>query len=133
MNSVNIIGRLTRDPEMKTAASGVMIAKVGFAVNNRKKNSSTGQWENDPCFIDCVAFGKTAEIIGNHLHKGSEAAISGKLQLETWTAQDGGKRSKHSIIIDNVTLIGSGRARDAEPAATDPIGEPAKSDDDIPF
>lgn len=142
LNKVMLIGRLTRDPEIRTAASGVRIAKFGFAVNNRKKNQQTGQWEDDPCFIDCTAFGRPdsgrlVDVIEQYLRKGKPAYLEGHLQLERWTGQDGQNRSKHSLIIENVQLLeprgdgGGGRPNGPGPIAK-PIAPPPPAYDDAP-
>src|SRR5271168_3853784 len=100
LNKVMLIGRLTRDPEMRTFSNGGKVAKFGFAVNNRKKNQQTGQWEDEPVFLDCDAFtrgkyGKTADLIEQNLHKGNQAFIEGHLKLDQWEDKNGGgKRSK---------------------------------------
>src|SRR5215831_14371748 len=78
LNKVMLIGRLTRDPEMRTFSNGGKVAKFGFAVNNRKKNQQTDQWEEEPVFLDCEAFnrgetGKLADNVERFLHKGSQA------------------------------------------------------------
>jgi single-strand DNA-binding protein len=110
-NKVVLIGRLTRDPETRAFSNGGMVAKIGFAVTNRKKNSQTGQWEDEPMFIDCEAFnrgefGKTADVIRDYCRKGSQILIEGRLHLDTWQDKTTGQnRSKHKIVIDNVQLL----------------------------
>src|SRR3954447_10189764 len=126
LNKVMLIGRLTRDPEMRTFSNGGKVAKFGFAVNNRKKNQQTGQWEDEAVFLDVEAFnrgetGKTADLVDQYLHKGHEAFIEGHLQLDQWTAQDGQKRSKLKIVVDNVQFLeprgeGGGGSRNPAPA-----------------
>ncbi len=110
LNKVMLIGRLTRDPEVRMFANGGKVAKFGFAVNNRRKNASTGQWEDEPVFLDVDAFnrgefGKTADLIEQYLHKGSQAFIEGHLQLDQWTGQDGQKRSRLKVVVDNVQFL----------------------------
>jgi single-strand DNA-binding protein len=111
-NKVVLIGRLTRDPETRTFSSGGMVAKFGFAVTNRRKNSQTGQWEDEPMFIDCEAYnrgeyGKTADLIRDKCHKGSQLLIEGRLHLDTWDDKNnpGQKRSKHKIVVDNFQFL----------------------------
>src|SRR5205823_13824552 len=83
----------------------------GFAVNNRKKNAQTGQWEDEPVFLDCEAFnrgefGKTADLIEQYLHKGYQAYIEGHLKLDQWNDKTtGDKRSKLKIVVDNVQFL----------------------------
>jgi single-strand DNA-binding protein len=117
-NKVVFIGRLTRDPEVRTFASGGMVAKIGFAVTNRKKNTQTGQWEDEPMFIDCEAynrgdFGKLADLVRDKCKKGSQILIEGKLHLDTWDDKNnpGQKRSKHKVVVDNIQLL-DGRPAD---------------------
>jgi single-strand DNA-binding protein len=98
LNRVMLIGRLTRDVEVRTFANGGKVASFGFAVNNRKKGPS-GQWEDVPVFVDCEAFnrgefGKTADLCEQYLKKGSQAYLEGHLQLDEWQGRDGQKRSK---------------------------------------
>ncbi|OWK40763.1 single-stranded DNA-binding protein [Fimbriiglobus ruber] len=111
LNKVILIGRLTRDPETRAFANGGMVASFGFAVTNRRKNSQTGQWEDDPMFIDAEAFnrgefGKLADIVRDRCRKGSQVMIEGKLHLDRWDDKTTGqKRSKHKIVVDNLQLL----------------------------
>jgi single-strand DNA-binding protein len=111
LNKVMLIGRLTRDPEIRTFANGGKVAAFGFAVNNSRKNASTGQWEDDPCFLDIEAFNRgtggrqLADLVEQYLHKGHQAYIEGHLKLDQWTAQDGQKRSKIKIVLDNLQFL----------------------------
>jgi single-strand DNA-binding protein len=110
LNKVMLIGRLTRDPEVKMFSNGGKVAKFGFAVNNRKKNSQTGQWEDDPVFLDVEAFnrgetGRQADLVEQGLRKGSQVFIEGHLKLDQWTSQDGQKRSKINIVVDNFQFL----------------------------
>jgi single-strand DNA-binding protein len=111
LNKVMLIGRLTREPEVRTFSTGGKVAKFGFAVNNRKKNSSTGQWEDEPVFLDVDAFNRgesgrqLADLVEQYLHKGHQAFIEGRLQLDQWTGQDGQKRQKIKIVLDNLQFL----------------------------
>ena len=110
LNKVMLIGRLTRDPEIRTFANGGKIAAFGFAVNNSRKNSSTGQWEDDPVFLDIEASNRMqgrqlADLVEQYLHKGHQTYIEGHLKLDQWTAQDGQKRSKIKIVLDNLQFL----------------------------
>jgi single-strand DNA-binding protein len=107
LNKVMLIGRLTRDPEVRTFANGGKVAKFGFAVNNRKKNQQTGQWEDEPVFLEVDAFnrgetGKTADLVEQYLHKGNQVFLEGHLKLDQWTTQDGQKRSLLKVVVDNL-------------------------------
>ena len=111
LNKVILIGRLTRDPESRSFATGGKVTKIGFAVTNRRKNGQTGQWEDEPMFIDCEVFnrgetGKLADLVADRCRKGSQIMIEGKLHLDQWDDKaTGAKRSKHKIVIDNVQLL----------------------------
>ena len=111
MNKVILIGRLTRDVETRAFANGGMVAKFGFAVTNRKRNAQTGEYEDEPMFIDCEAFnrgdtGKLADIIRDKCRRGSQIMVEGKLHLEQWDDKTtGAKRSKHKLVVDNMQLL----------------------------
>jgi single-strand DNA-binding protein len=111
VNKVILVGRLTRDPECRTFSTGGKVAAFGFAVSNRKKNTATGQWEDEPMFLDCKAFnrgdfGKLADTIEQYLKKGSLAYLEGKLHLETWDDKTtGAKRSKHVLYVDVMQML----------------------------
>jgi single-strand DNA-binding protein len=111
LNKVMLIGRLTRDPEVRSFSTGGKVAMFGFAVNNRRKNTSTGEWEDEPVFLDMEAFnrGETgrpmADLVEQHFHKGHQFFIEGHLKLDQWTAQDGQKRSRLKIIVDNFQFL----------------------------
>jgi single-strand DNA-binding protein len=109
LNKVMLIGRLTRDPEVRTFSNGGKVAKFGFAVNNRKKNQQTGQWEDDPVFLDVEAFnrgesGKQADLVEQYLVKGRQVFIEGHLKLDQWE-KDGQKRSRLLVVLDNMQFL----------------------------
>jgi single-strand DNA-binding protein len=109
LNKVMLIGRLTRDPEVRTFSNGGKVAKFGFAVNNRKKNQQTGQWEDEPVFLDVEAFnrgefGKQADLVEQYLTKGRQVFIEGHLRLDQWE-KDGQKRSRLLIVLDNMQFL----------------------------
>jgi single-strand DNA-binding protein len=110
LNKVLLIGRLTRDPEVRTFANGGKVAKFGFAVNNRRKNPSTGQWEDEPVFLDVDVFnrgeqGRQADLVEQSLRKGQQVFIEGHLRLDQWTGQDGQKRQKITVRADNFQFL----------------------------
>jgi single-strand DNA-binding protein len=142
LNKVMLIGRLTRDPEIRTFNNGGKVAAFGFAVNNRKKDQSTGQWVDDPCFVDLKAFNrgeagapgrKLADLVEQYLKKGHQAFFEGHLVMETWEDKNGGgKRSKLVVVVDDLQFLepradgasGEGMAR-SRPAASSPQREPS--------
>lgn len=133
INKVLISGNLTRDPETRRTAGGTAVMSFGVAVNDRARNQQTGEWEDRPNFVDCVMFGTRAEAVGRYLSKGSKVAIDGKLRWSQWQAQDGSKRSKLEVIVDEIEFMSRGEQR-AQPApqhAAAPV--PDVYDEDIPF
>jgi len=111
VNKVMFIGRLTRDPETRNFPSGGKVVQIGFAVTNRKKDPQSGQWVDDPMFIDCKIFGgaessRQADLAAQSLRKGHQVFLEGHLVMETWEDKNGGgKRSKHVLVIDNFQFL----------------------------
>lgn len=110
INRVNISGNLTRDPELRSTAGGTAILGFGVAVNDRRKNPQTGEWEDYPNFIDCVMFGTRAETVSRYLQKGSKIAADGKLRYSSWE-KDGQRRSKLEVVVDDIEFMS---ARDGQ-------------------
>lgn len=104
INRVCISGNLTRSPELRVTQGGSSILTFGVAVNDRRKNPQTGEWEDYPNYVDCVVFGKRAEPLGRYLSKGSKVAIEGKLRWSQWE-RDGQKRSKIEVIVDECEFL----------------------------
>ncbi len=104
-NKVIMMGNLTRDLELRYAPSGTAIGSSGLAVN-RKFKSANGEQKEEVCFVDITFFGRTAEVANQYLRKGSKVLIEGRLKFDSWTDQNGGKRSKHSITVDNMQMLG---------------------------
>jgi single-strand DNA-binding protein len=111
LNKVMLIGRLTRDPEVRTFSNGGKVAKFGFAVNNRKKNQQTGQWEDEAVFLDIEAFNRQtgrqlADQVEQYFKKGTQFYLEGHLRLDTWQDKnDGSKRSKLTIVLDDFQFL----------------------------
>jgi len=105
INSVNIAGNLTREPELKQTQGGMNILNFGIAVNERVKNNQTGEWSDRPNFFSCACFGKRADGLAKILHKGQKVAISGRLRYNQWENSRGEKRSNVEIIVDDVELM----------------------------
>lgn len=129
---------MTRDAEVRRTNSGFIIVSFGIAVNERRKNSQTGQWEDYVNFFDCTCFGERYEKLSQFLDKGTQVAIDGKLRWSQWE-RDGQKRSKVEIIVDDIELLGSREDRQqggSKPQAVKAdVIEPSGSvyDDDCPF
>ena len=107
-NKVMLMGRLTRDPEMRYTPSGMAVAKVGLAVGRRYFNKNTQQTVEESTFIDCEAWGKQAETINQYMRKGRPLFIEGRLKFDTWESKEGQKRSKLSVVIENFQFVDSG-------------------------
>ena len=103
-NKVILVGNLTRDVEIRYSSSGIAIGKVGIATNRRFK-SATGEMRDETMFIDLTFFGRTAEVANQYLRKGSKVLVEGRLILEQWVAQDGTKRSRHSVTVENMQML----------------------------
>lgn len=134
INRVMITGNLTRDPELRSAASGMAVLKMGVAVNDRRKNPQSGEWEDVPNFVDVTVFGARGEALSRFLSKGSKVAIEGKLRWSSWESQQGEKRSKLEVIADDVEFLSSrdGGGGFSNAAAAAPVSGPA-DDEEIPF
>lgn len=104
INRVTISGNLTRDPELRQTQSGMAVLSFGVAVNDRRKNPSTGEWEDYPNFVDCTMFGARANSLAQYLTKGTKVAIEGKLRWSQWE-RDGQKRSKLEVIVDELEFM----------------------------
>lgn len=119
INRVIISGNLTRDPELRATASGMPVLGFGVAVNDRRRNQQTGEWEDYPNFIDCTMFGARAESVSRFLSKGSKVAIEGKLRWSQWE-RDGQKRSKIEVIVDEIEFLTARNDSGMRPAAPAP-------------
>lgn len=104
INRVVITGNLTRTPELRTTQGGTAVLTFGVAVNDRRKNPQTGEWEDYPNFVDCALFGKRAESVNKFIDKGSKVAIEGKLRYSSFE-KDGQKRSKLEVIVDEIEFL----------------------------
>ena len=118
INRVVISGNLTRDPDLRSTASGMPVLGFGVAVNDRRKNQQTGEWEDYPNFIDCTMFGARAQSVSRFLNKGMKVAIEGKLRWSQWE-RDGQKRSKIEVIVDEIEFMTS-RNQNSAPAVSAP-------------
>jgi len=104
-NRVILLGNLTRDPEIRYLQSGMAVSDIGVAVNDRRKNAN-GEWVEEPTFVDVTLWGRTAEVAGEYLSKGSPVFIEGRLKLDSWETQDGQKRSKLRVVAERMQLVG---------------------------
>lgn len=111
INRVVLTGNLTADPEVRALPSGTSVCKLRLAVNTRRKNSSTGEWEEKPNFFDVTVWGAQGENCGRYLSKGRPAAIDGRLEWREYETKDGAKRQTVEIIADSVQFLSSGEAQ----------------------
>ena len=103
MNSINLVGRLTRDPELRETKGDTKVAGMRIAIPRRPKNGD----EQAPVYVDVTVFGKLAENCSEYLAKGRRISVSGRLEYSEWTDSDGGKHSKHEVIADQVDFLDS--------------------------
>lgn len=103
-NRVVLLGNLTRDVEVRYLQSGMAVTDIGLAVNDRRKNQA-GEWVEQPTFVDVTLWGRTAEVAGEYLTKGSPILIEGRLKLDTWES-DGQKRSKLKVVGERMQMLG---------------------------
>jgi single-strand DNA-binding protein len=105
-NRVILVGNLTRDVEVRYLPSGMAVADIGLAVNDKRKGQN-GEWIEEATFVDITLFGRQAEVAGEYLSKGSQALIEGRLKLDTWDDKTSGqKRSKLKVIGENMRMLG---------------------------
>lgn len=148
LNRVTVVGRLTRDPEVRYTSSGMPIVNLGLASNYRQKDGASGQWVEKANFFDVVGFGDRFEKLAQHLAKGRRIGVDGSLRWSSWET-DGQKRSKVEIVADTIQFLdstgegggfGGGNRQafaggDVAPDTSDfvPVGAANADDDDIPF
>ena len=155
-NNVILVGKLTRDPELRYTPSGKAIAKLGLAVNRSWKTES-GETRDETTFVDVDAFGRQAEVLGQYLRKGRPVMVEGRLKLDQWDdKQTGQKRSRLGVLLESFQFLDSGGGRgegggenyagggaqaapqpNPNPAPHTrrpaPDGAPPMDDDDVPF
>lgn len=104
-NRVILVGNLTRDVELKYLQSGMAVTEIGLAVNERRK-TQTGEWVDEPVYVDITMWGRTAEVASEYLSKGAPVLIEGRLKLDTWE-KDGKKNSKLKVVADRMQMLGT--------------------------
>ena len=143
-NRVILVGNITRDIELKYTQSSLAVTELGMAVNDRRKNQA-GEWIEETTFVDVTLWGRTAEIAGEYLGKGSSVLIEGRLMLDTWE-KDGQKRSKLRVVGERMQMLGSRGNKAAGSGSSDenqhgqpttvessPATAGGPPDDDVPF
>jgi single-strand DNA-binding protein len=140
INRVTLVGRLTRDPELRHLPSGTPVLEMGVAVNGRMQDDA-GNWVDKPNFFDVKVYGNQAEMLSQHLAKGRRIGIDGRLDWRSWEAQDGSKRSKVDVVAQSVQFLDSRGDQESggqyvpagAAASTGADFPPSPADDDIPF
>jgi len=130
-NKVIMIGNLTRDPELSYLPSQTPVTEIGLATN-RTWHDKDGNEKEETCFVDCRAYGKTAENIKKYFTKGRAIMIEGRLRFDQWDAKDGTKRSKHQIRVNSFTFLDS-KQQDGSQSQREQTNEPPDHNLDIPF
>ncbi|MGQ9576281.1 MAG: single-stranded DNA-binding protein [Thermoguttaceae bacterium] len=110
-NRVILLGRLTRDPEIRYTPNGTPVSDVRLAINERTKNAD-GEWVDEALFVDVTLWSRTAEVASEYLSKGSLVLIEGRLKLDTWEQSDGQKQSKMRVVCHRMQMLG-GRGAEA--------------------
>lgn len=143
LNHITIMGRLTRDPELRRTGSGIAVASFTLAVDRDFAPKDGGERETD--FIDCVAWRQAGEFVSKYFFKGKMAVVSGRLQVRSWTDKDGNKRRTAEIVADNVYFGDSKKEPDSSEGADTPsygnyyqpptgnYAEIGADDDQLPF
>ena len=149
-NRIVLVGNLTRGIELRYTPGGTAVAGTGIATN-RKFKAADGTQKEEVCFVDISFFGRSAEIANQYLRKGSRVLVEGRLKYDSWQDQNGNKHSRHSIVVENMTMLGNGSqshqqtAAPQQQAAPQPQQQPQTpptveyrsaddpNDDEIPF
>lgn len=105
LNRITLVGRLTRDPELRQTGSGTAFCKFGIA--NNRNYTANGERREEVSFFNCVAWGRQAEIINQYCRKGKQVAIDGRLQQRSWEDKEGKKQSSVDVIVENLQMLGS--------------------------
>lgn len=134
LNKVLLIGRLSRNPEIRYLPSGMQVTSFTIAVNRNYKDKN-GNWQEESYFFDVETFGNLAERIGNTISKGYQVLIEGSLRQDKWETNTGEKRSKIKIVADKVSLISKPSSKQADVSQIDEdiIESDLESDEDVPF
>ena len=136
-NKVLLMGNLTRDPQLKQTPNNMSVAEIGLACN-RKFKGKDGEMREETTFVDCEAWGRTAETMAKYLSKGKPVFLEGRLKLDQWQDKDGNNRSKLKLVIENFQFIDSRGSQTSEPPATAtataaPAPTSAPDTNEIPF
>lgn len=141
-NKVMLMGNLTRDPQLSYTPNQAAVVEFGLAIN-RRWTGQDGTQRDETCFVDCQMFGKRAEVVNKYCKKGNPLFVEGRLTFSSWEAQDGTKRSRLRVTVEDFQFIGGGgggggggganQAGQSYGGGAPASGPPPVSDDDIPF
>lgn len=106
-NRIILVGNLTRDPQLSYTPANTAVCKFGMATNHKWRDKE-GNTREEVCFVDCVLFGRAGETFNQYMGKGKSVLVEGRLKLDQWTSPEGDKKSKHEVVVDNFTFLGSG-------------------------
>lgn len=120
-NKVILMGNLTRDPETRVTPTGLTICKLGLAVS-RNFTTKDGEKREETTFVDVDAFGRQAEVITKYMSKGKPIMLEGRLRLDQWEANDGQKRNKLCVVLENFQFVGGSRDDNASSGGSSPEG-----------
>lgn len=130
LNRAVLIGRLTKDPELRYSPNGVAVSNFTLAIDRRFKNA---QGEKETDFIPCIAFKQLAELCANYLAKGKLASVDGRIQIRTYNDKEGQKRWVTEIVAENVAFLSPKDGGGSQTSGTSSFGHEVNLDDDIPF
>ena len=141
-NKVLLMGRLTRDPQLSYTPNQTAVVDFGLA-SNRSWTGQDGSQREETCFVDCTMFGRRAEVVNKYCKKGNPLFVEGRLTFESWQAQDGSKRSRLKVTVENFEFLGGGggaaggggggQAGQSYGGGAPAPAQPPVGDDDIPF
>ncbi len=126
-NKVILMGNLTRDPQLTYTSSNTAVCKFGLAVNRRWRDRNSGENKDETCFVDCVCFGRAGETINQYMSKGRPLHIDGRLSFSQWEGQDGSKRSKLEVVVENFQFVGGGGGGDRQGGDRQSGGAPQRA------
>jgi len=133
LNRVLLIGRLTRDPELRYTPSGTAVSDLGLAVN-RNYTGQDGTRKEETCFLDIVVWGKQAENCHKFLAKGRQIFVEGRLKMDSWENKDGQRRNKIQVVADTIQFLGGPSSKSNDPDSDGYSGpNVSEEEDEIPF
>ena len=130
-NRVILAGNLTRDPQLSYTPNNLAVCEFGMAINRRRRDRDGNQHE-EVCFVDLTSYGRQAETINQYVSKGQPILVEGRLRWRQWTTQEGQKRSKLDVCVENFTFLGGAPGGAARPGAAPGRAAPAPEEEEVP-